>query len=255
MPKSLLARRDAHRQMTLEKSRRRLQLETDRIDFLGPLTKPSSGVSEEEFTSNASGLILAGSETTATLLSGATFHLLRSPDSFAKLVQEVRSAFSSEDDINLVGVNGLQYMLACLDESLRMYPPVPAGFPRRVPEGGASIAGNWVPEQTIVTVTQWAANRSPRNFNLPNEFIPERWLGDPRFNDDDKAALQPFHVGPRNCLGRNLAYVEMRLILARLLWNFDLELVEACERWDEQEIYGFWQKTPLLVRLKPVRRP
>ena len=147
MPKSLLARRDAHRQMTLEKSRRRLQLETDRIDFLGPLTKPSSGVSEEEFTSNASGLILAGSETTATLLSGATFHLLRSPDSFAKLVKEVRSAFSSEDDINLVGVNGLQYMLACLDESLRMYPPVPAGFPRRVPEGGATIAGNWVPEQ------------------------------------------------------------------------------------------------------------
>jgi cytochrome P450 len=210
--------------MTVEKSRRRLQLETDRIDFLGPLTKPSSGVSEEEFTSNASSLILAGSETTATLLSGATFHLLKSPGPLAKLVEEVRSSFSSEEEIDLVGVNGLKYMLACLDESLRMYPPVPAGFPRRVPEGGATIAGKWVPEQvcerspggslgdckaealawyqTVVTVTQWAAYHSPRNFYLPNEFIPERWLGDPRFNDDNKAVLQPFHVGPRNCLGR-----------------------------------------------------
>jgi cytochrome P450 len=147
IPKTLTTRRDAHRQMTAEKSRRRLQTETDRIDFLGPLTKPSSGVSEEEFTSNASGLILAGSETTATLLSGATFYLLKSPGSMAKLVEEVRSAFSSEDEINLVGVNGLKYMLTYLDESLRMYPPVPVGFPRKVPEGGATIGGRWVPEE------------------------------------------------------------------------------------------------------------
>ena len=59
-----------------------------------------------------------------------------------------------------------------------------------------------VRSQTIVSVTQWAAYRSPDNFTLPNEFIPERWLGDPRFENDDKSALQPFHVGPRNCLGR-----------------------------------------------------
>ena len=147
MPRSMLARRDKHRQLTLEKSRRRMALKTERTDFLGPLTNPESGVSEEDFTSNASALILAGSETTATLLSGATFHLLMSPNSYAKLVQEVRSTFASDDEIDLVGVNRLTYMLACLDESLRMYPPVPGGFPRRVPDGGATICGKRVPEQ------------------------------------------------------------------------------------------------------------
>lgn len=43
---------------------------------------------------------------------------------------------------------------------------------------------------------------SPSNFTDPDSFIPERWLGDPRFDGDDKAALQPFQVGPRNCIGR-----------------------------------------------------
>lgn len=45
-------------------------------------------------------------------------------------------------------------------------------------------------------------NRSTKHFYLPDEFIPERWLDDPRFANDDKEAMQPFAVGPRNCLGK-----------------------------------------------------
>ena len=51
-------------------------------------------------------------------------------------------------------------------------------------------------------INQWAANQSTLNFTLPNEFVPERWLGDPRFKDDHIDAFQPYSVGPRNCIGK-----------------------------------------------------
>jgi cytochrome P450 len=64
-----------------------------------------------------------------------------------KLTSEIRGAFKSEDEIDFVSVSTLPYLLACLDEALRIYPPVPIGLPRVVPKGGASIAGNYVPEK------------------------------------------------------------------------------------------------------------
>lgn len=103
---------------------------------------------------NASVLILAGSETTATLLSGATFLLGSNRDALAKLSHEVRSSFNSEDEITLISVNKLDYMLACLNESLRLYPPVAIGLPRLVPTGGHEIAGYWVPEDVSTRVRQ-----------------------------------------------------------------------------------------------------
>jgi cytochrome P450 len=93
------------------------------------------------------------------------------------------------------------------------------------------------------------------NFRDPFAYRPERWLGDPAFAGDRKDAFQPFHLGPRNCLGRNLAYVEMRLILARILWNFDLRIAEESVDWlRKQRIYNFWQKGKLNVYLTPVMR-
>jgi cytochrome P450 len=95
---------------------------------------------------NSEILIIGGSETTATLLSGVTYLLLMNPQALKKVVGEVHSTFSNEDEININSVSKLTYMLACLDETLRMYPPVPTGLPRIVPKGGASIIGKFVPE-------------------------------------------------------------------------------------------------------------
>lgn len=100
----------------------------------------------EKLQANSSILIIGGSETTATLLSGVTYFLLMNPEPMAKLTAEIRGAFKSEDEIDFVSVSSLQYLLACLDEALRMYPPVPTGLPRVVPKGGASISGNFIPE-------------------------------------------------------------------------------------------------------------
>ncbi|EMR61768.1 putative cytochrome p450 protein [Eutypa lata UCREL1] len=90
-----------------------------------------------------------------------------------------------------------------------------------------------------------------KNFTLAESFIPERWLGDARFVNDKKDILQPFSFGPRNCLGKNLGYAEMRLILARILWNFDPKLDESSRDWLDQEEYTLWDKKPLNVYLTP----
>lgn len=104
---------------------------------------------DDRLVINAATLIIAGSETTATLLSGATYLLLRDPDALKKAAEEVRSSFESEEEITLTSVNRLTYMLACLNESLRRYPPVAFGMPRMVPEGrgGVTIAGELVPDK------------------------------------------------------------------------------------------------------------
>lgn len=98
---------------------------------------------------NAATLIVAGSETTATLLSGVTYLLLRNPDAMKKATEEVRAAFGSEEDITLTSVSKLTYMLACLNEALRCYPPVAFGMPRIVPKGrgGVTITGQVVPDK------------------------------------------------------------------------------------------------------------
>lgn len=91
----------------------------------------------------------------------------------------------------------------------------------------------------------YAVYHSEKHFALPDEFHPERWLGDgdPRFANDDREAFQPFNLGPRNCIGRSLAYVEMRLILARVLWNFDIRLADDSKDWfTGQKVYFIWEK-------------
>ncbi|KAK4234237.1 cytochrome P450 [Achaetomium macrosporum] len=257
IPAKLMEERERHMQMTLAKLKRRMQAGKERADLVEGLLKRADewGLTLEKLQANSSILIIGGSETTATVLSGVTFLLLTNPEAMKKLTREIRGAFKSEDEIDFVSVSTLPYLLACIDEALRIYPPVPIGLPRVVPKGGASIAGNYVPEKTVVAIHQWAMYHNDENFKDPFAYRPERWLGDPAFASDRKDAFQPFHLGPRNCLGRNLAYVEMRLSLARVLWNFDLRIAEESLDWmRKQRIYNFWEKGKLNVYLTPVVR-
>ncbi|KAK1597519.1 cytochrome P450 [Colletotrichum navitas] len=249
-----------HLDMTMQKLLRRVELgerEGPQNDIIEALLKKRKewGLSLRQVDSNGNIIIIAGSETTATLLSGVTYLLIKHPEKMRKVVGEVRAAFEREEEINLTSVNSLTYMMACLDEAMRIYPPVPTGLPRTVPEGGATILGEFVPEKMTVSIHQWAMYHNEKNFKDPFVFHPERFLGDLKYASDRREAFQPFHVGPRNCLGRSLAYFEIKTVLAKLLWNFDLELAEDSEEWMEtQKIYTIWEKGPLHVYLRPVAR-
>lgn len=122
-----------------------MERKTDHIDFIVKLVEPGNGVSEEEMVANAELLVGAGSETTATLLSGAVYLLLQNPSTMDRLSKEVRTTFNHESEITFKTLGDLKYMDGVINESLRMYPPVPGRLPRRVPVGGDEIIGRYVP--------------------------------------------------------------------------------------------------------------
>ncbi|KAK2049314.1 cytochrome P450 [Colletotrichum somersetense] len=257
VPEKVKRERAQHGKFTEAKLKRRMELGHERPDLIEGLLRKKEDwdISFEKLKANSSLLIIAGSETTATLLSGATYYLLMNPVALNKLTDEIRSTFKDESEIDFQSVGNMTYLLACLDEALRIYPPVPGGLPRIVPQGGANIADHYVPEGTTVSIYQWAMYHSEKHFREPFSFRPERWLRDPAFASDNREAFQPFHIGPRNCIGRNLAYVEMRLILARVLWNFDMKIADDSTDWvPKQKIYLLWEKGPLNVYLTPVQR-
>ena len=261
MPKAVAGARFQNVKRAMDTVDRRINRDTDRKDFLHYIlaANDEKGMSRAEINVNAFSLSIAGSESTATFLSGATYLLLTHRHIYANLVKEIRSAFRSEDEVTMVSTNDLEYLEAVLSESLRLYPPVAGTLPRQVPRGGEFIDGGFVPAGTSVGVNHFSCCHSPHNFYQAEDFLPERWLPGlrdaPPFEKDNRASMQPFSFGPRNCLGKNLARAEMRLILAKLLWRFDLNLLEGMEGWMQgQKVFGFWAKPPLMCRLEPVKR-
>lgn len=100
----------------------------------------------DEILATSNTLIVAGSETTATVLSATLYYVTSHPQVLNKLSEEIRSTFSSEQEITILSVQDLHYTLAVLDESMRMYPAVPTGPPRLIAKGGDVILGQFVPE-------------------------------------------------------------------------------------------------------------
>jgi cytochrome P450 len=161
-----------------------------------------------ELVMMASTFIVAGSGTSAGGLSGITYLLLKNPEKLSNLCAEIRNSFKSQDEITMLTTARCKYLNAVLEEGMRLYPPVPTTVPRWVPGKGEEIDGKWVPGGVAVGCNQLSCGHSELNFKHARDFIPERWLELPpgsEFENDDKAAMQPFSMGPRNCIGK--AYV------------------------------------------------
>ncbi|KAL3494005.1 cytochrome P450 monooxygenase [Aspergillus germanicus] len=251
VPQSVKDGAQRHKDLAKKKMLQRMAMPGERADLIEGLLKKKDelDLTVEHLIANAEILIIGGSETTASLLSGVTYLLLRNSEAYEKLKLEIRSTFQSQEEINMTSVNKLSYMLACLDEALRMYPPIANGLPRVTPKGGARVMGEYIPEGTNVSIHHWALYRREAYFTDPNTYHPERFMGGARFANDRHEAFQPFQFGPRNCIGRNLAYSEMRLILALIIFNFDMELADESVDWIQQRNYLMWRKGPLKVYL------
>jgi cytochrome P450 len=107
----------------------------------------------------------------------------------------------------------------------------------------------------FVNVHSLTVSRSPKLWYDPEAFRPERWLENKsaEFGMDKQNAIQPFGVGPRSCIGRLLAWAEMRLIMARLVWRFDVlpaDTEAGWLQWDQQRTFTVVERQPFEVRLK-----
>ncbi|RFU79370.1 cytochrome p450 [Trichoderma arundinaceum] len=203
-PKSTMSKFQEHKELSEEKVRKRLSMKTDRKDFMASMVarKGKDELSFQELSVNAGILIIAGSETTATALSAATYYLGLNPEPLRKLCDEVRSAFTTEEEIDLISVGRLNYMLAVLNEAMRLHAPVPAPTPRTINEHGDTLGGYFVPPGTDIDIWYWTMFHHPDYWVQAEDFIPERWLGDPRFENDKRQIFTPFSVGPRGCIGK-----------------------------------------------------
>merc|ERR1712098_709683 len=129
----------------------------------------------------------AGSVTTAIAMANVMLQLLKNPNVMKKLTAEIDSVL---DDDEVVAshdkVKHLPYLKACLDESLRLFPPTSHGLTRAVPQDGMNILGEYIPGGTSVSISAYVAHRDETIFPMADRFIPERWLG------EEGKALQPY---------------------------------------------------------------
>ena len=204
IPKSMMKQREVFIEYCTAQLNKRFDTETDRPDFVTYMMKTNKDdqtMTKPEIRTNCTVIVIAGSESTGTLLAGTLSYLLKDSTRMSKVVQEVRSTFAKESDISLKSVSKLAYTLACLEEGLRICTPAPFGMASSTSEPTV-IAGELVPANTSVSVPQWAAWHVNGNFSRPEEFIPERWLDDKEFDNDSKKGFYPFSTGPRNCIGK-----------------------------------------------------
>ena len=151
-PANIKAARARHEQYVQVNAQERIDrgVMEERKDFISYILKnrgEKRSFTDKEIAANTGFLILAGSETTATALSGTTYYLLQNPSILQKVIEEIRNAFFTEAEITFANVGTrLPYTTACFHEGLRIYPPGPTGAPRRTHQGcTTTIAGYQVP--------------------------------------------------------------------------------------------------------------
>jgi len=187
--------------------------------------------------------------------SALMYQLLSNTDCMARLQQELRTTFRTMDEITAEGCLTLPFLNACINESIRLLPPVAGKFnSRRCP--GAHISDVWVPEGTQVYIEYYTIQRSPEYWYFPDEYRPDRFLDrgeDSAYRYDTMDAFRPFSMGPRNCLGQRMALQSLRLSIAKVLWKYDLKLEGQDFNWERDcSCSAVWSNYRLPVRVTKV---
>lgn len=172
-----------------------------------------------EIASQINTFLLAGYETTASALTFTCFHLAQHPEIERKLLEEI-DAFGRSKDPSYDDLSQLPYLTACLNESLRLTPPVGFGT-LRINREETELCGFRIPKGAFLNTAMHAIQHSERYWKDPMEFRPERML-DPL--GISTPAFAPFGEGGRSCVGLRLAYLEAKIALLKVYQHYTLRL-------------------------------
>ncbi|KAI8952903.1 putative cytochrome P450 oxidoreductase [Xylaria longipes] len=161
-------------------------------------------------------IVIAGSDSTAATLTHIFFELAHHSD----LVRVLQREFDALPDLTHDNLQTIDLLDAVINETLRLHPPVPSGTQRVTPPEGLRIGDRLIPGDVIVQVPSYTVLRDPRAFELPTEFIPDRWTTRPELIKD-KSVFIPFSSGPYACVGKRLAMMEIRRVVAEILSQYD----------------------------------
>ncbi|OQE15452.1 hypothetical protein PENSTE_c028G09807 [Penicillium steckii] len=165
----------------------------------------------------------AGHDTTAISLRNVLFFLFKNPKCLSRLREELDEVLDEDEIVApYAKVKHLPYLRACIDESLRMLPPVIFGLPRRTPAESTAILDDYIAGDTSVSMSAYVVHHQESVFKDHNSYKPERWLG------EEGKSLQPYFVpfsaGARGCIGRNISYLEQTVLVASLIHRFEFAL-------------------------------
>ncbi|CEJ61933.1 hypothetical protein PMG11_10449 [Penicillium brasilianum] len=214
-------------------------------------------------------LIIAGSDTSSTGMAALFFYLSQSPAAYARVTEEVRMAFSESEVCQGPKLSSCVYLRACIQEALRLCPPVTGPLWREVLEGGLFVPQHniQIPAGCEVGTGIWSLNHSPKYYPRPHEFCPERWIPEEIGTEHvglAKAAFASFSVGPRNCVGKGLAITEIMLGMATVIAQYDFRRAEPAKignvgegkavfKGQFQTFWGFtMMKTGPFIQFRPI---
>ena len=175
-------------------------------------------------------------------MAGCFYYLARHEEARAKVCAEVRNTFSNADEIRIGNtLSSCVYLRACIDESLRMSPPVGGALWREVCEGGLNIHGNVIPKGMDVGIGIYAIQHNPAYYPDPFTYRPERWIVSEQNTKEQVACakenFQAFSIGPVGCVGKNLAYTELMLTMARVVYALDIKPADEARPEDPPKSY------------------
>ncbi|KAF5355464.1 hypothetical protein D9758_006320 [Tetrapyrgos nigripes] len=182
--------------------------------------------SRRSLVDEAFSLLGAGSDTVGNTSCIATLYALSNPDICRKVKEELRQAWPDPETVpELTVLEQLPYLTAFIKESLRFSHGVVTPLPRVVGPSDTRIGGVLVPAGTVVEMSCVLIHKNPEIFKDPETFNPDRWLTPE--SKDLETYLVPFSRGPRMCLGINLAWCELYLILGSVFRRLDFELYDT----------------------------
>ncbi|KAL8712489.1 MAG: hypothetical protein Q9220_003337 [cf. Caloplaca sp. 1 TL-2023] len=212
-------------------------LQGDLFSHLLKAKDPETGRSfdQNELIAEAGLLIVGGTDTTITAMTATLFYLIKNRQALTRVQEEVRAEFVALEDIRIgPKLEACFFLAACIQESLRVCPPVGSMLPREVLPGGIVVDGEFFPAGTDVGVPHYALHHHEQYYPDPYRYRPERWLSESHGADDiqdqvsaAQSAFTAFGVGRTSCIGRHLAEQELRLNIGRLIWLYDMRFAET----------------------------
>ncbi|VVC39834.1 Hypothetical protein CINCED_3A013845 [Cinara cedri] len=166
-------------------------------------------------------MFIVGIDTTSAALASILYQLSRYPDKQEKLRKEIQTVLpDANTKITSDKLEQLQYLKACIKETLRMYPVVIGNGRCMTKE--TIISGYKIPIGVQVVFQHYAISNSSKYFSQPERFLPERWLKGSGYKHHPFASL-PFGYGKRMCLGRRFADLELQTVVAKIFQNFEVQ--------------------------------
>ncbi|OAA63408.1 Cytochrome P450 [Niveomyces insectorum RCEF 264] len=253
--RNLQAGRERLKELTRSRVERRREKVSDRKDLLGRLIEAKDPVTGQmldaiDLRTEAFSSIVAGSDSTSSALGYTFYHILGHPDVYRTLTKELIDAFpgrkysTDSHPPTYAELGRLPYLQACIKEALRITPPATINLPRYVPQGGRVVAGTYLPEKTTVGMSALPVHMDPATFGSDcDRFNPSRWIDGTTAPDGSHLAPEemtrywiPFGQGSRQCIGKNVAMLELIKLVGTLLLYFDIS-VQPNTNQDEKSIH------------------